>query len=637
MSTINSSSPVDPARGVLRPLGLNEVTITGGFWARRQQVNGSATLEHILTWLEREGWLPNFDLAARGGLAEGRHGAVFSDSEIYKYLEAAAWEIGRTGDARLQHAFDAVVARVEAAQEPDGYLGTSFGHPGQPPRWSDLEWGHELYCLGHLFQAAVARLRTGHGFDDRLVAVAMRAADMVCAVFGAAGTQSICGHPEVEVGLTELSRATGRPEYLEQARLFIERRGHGTLRDIEFGRSYYQDDVPIREAEVLRGHAVRANYLNAAAVDVAVDTRDDALLSVLATQWRNTMARRTYVTGGQGSRHQDEAFGEDWMLPPDRAYSETCAAVGSIMFTWRLLLAQGSVEYADLIERSLFNVVATSPSDEGTSFFYANTLHRRTPDEPVDMDQISPRASSSLRAPWFEVSCCPPNVARTFASLAAYVATADDRGIQLQQYAPATIATTVAAGRVALRVETDYPASGSIRVVIEESPAGAWPLTLRVPAWADSGRLVVRGADGSVEERSVEPGWAVVERAFEAGDAVELTLPMQPRFTWPDPRIDAVRGTVAVERGPQVLCLESTDVPGTDIADLVVDTSVPPLESGGRVRVAMHAAPAPSRPWPYSGSPDGAAPGPAVEVPLVPYHDWALRGPSAMRVWMPAS
>lgn len=702
MSTINQlrepSSPVVPRTGALRPLGLGEVRITGGFWGERQSVNGSATLQHIGHWLEHEGWLGNFDLAASGGLPEGRRGAVFADSEIYKYLEALAWEIGRTGDTALQRTFDSVVARVEAAQEADGYLSTSFGREGQRPRWSDLEWGHELYCLGHLFQAAVARLRTGHGADDRLVRVATRAADLVCEVFGPAGIQSICGHAEVEVGLTELARATGEERYLQQAKLFVERHGNGTLRDIEFGRSYYQDDVPVRDADVLRGHAVRANYLSAAAVDVAVDTGDDELLSALTTQWRNTVARRTYITGGQGSHHQGEAFGEDWVLPPDRAYSETCAAVGSVMFSWRLLLARGSAEYADLIERTLFNVVATSPSAEGTSFFYANTLHRRTPAAPVALDEVSPRPSSSLRAPWFEVSCCPPNVARTFASLAAYFATKDERGIQLHQYAPAEIATALEGDRrVALRVETDYPVSGVIRVTVDESPATAWALTLRVPAWAGSGRVTVRGADGSVDEREAASGWAVVDRVFARGDVVELDLPIRPRFTSPDPHIDAVRGTVAVERGPEVLSLESVDLAAaglgeTDIADLEVDTTVPPTERDGRVFVSLRAAVVPQRPWPYGPSlgpvvADAAVPGPAVpsptvpgpgisgpvvssptvpgptvadaavagpavfdpavpgstapasgaDVALVPYHDWARRGPSAMRVWIPRS
>ncbi len=647
--TGSASAPVLPGTGRLRPLGLDEVTITGGFWADRQRVNSDATLGHIRSWLDREGWIANFDLAVTGGLPAGRRGREFSDSEVYKYLEALAWDLGREPDPEHEAEFRALVARIGAAQEPDGYLNTQFGRAGQQPRWSALEWGHELYCLGHLFQAAVARVRTAPDAtpetDDGLFAIALRAADLVCEVFGAGGIQSFCGHPEIETGLVELTRITGDPRYLEQARLFVERRGHGTLKDIEFGRAYYQDDIPVRDSTVLRGHAVRANYLSAGAVDVAVETADADLLEVLAGQWTNTIAHRTYVTGGQGSHHQDEAFGDDWVLPPDRAYSETCAAVGSVMFSWRLLLARGDARYADLIERTLFNVVATSPSADGRSFFYANTLHRREPAPPVSMDEVSPRAASSQRAPWFEVSCCPPNVARTFASLAGYLATADGRGIQLHQYASSSIRTTLDDGRlVALEVDTTYPRDGLVRVAVRETPGDAWTLTLRVPSWAASARVTVLPAGaGDSESFDAAPGSVPIERAFAVGDVVELELPMQPRITAPDRHIDAVRGTVAIERGPEVLCLETVDLAGradaTEFGDLVIDPSRPPYEKDGRVWVRLLDATTPVESWPYEPIDEVVAPveTAGVDVPLIAYHDWAERGPSAMRVWIPTA
>jgi uncharacterized protein len=651
ITTRTPSAPVAPSRSRLRPLGLDEVAIHGGFWGDRQEVNGRATLAHIAGWLEREGWLGNFDLAASGRLPEGRRGREFSDSEVYKYLEAVAWEIGRRGgDDELEARFRAVVARVGAAQEDDGYLNTQFGRPGQEPRWSNLEWGHELYCLGHLFQAAVARVRTRPDADDGIIDIARRAADLVCEVFGEGGIESVCGHAEVEVGLVELARATGDERYLRQARLFVERRGTGVLRDIEWGRSYYQDDIPVRDADVLRGHAVRANYLAAGAADLAVETADGGLLDALERQWTNTIARRTYVTGGQGSHHQDEAFGDDFELPPDRAYSETCAGVASIMFSWRMLLAQGDPRYADLIERTLFNVVATSPSAEGTAFYYANTLHQRQPGAAADPDEVSPRASSSLRAPWFEVSCCPPNVARTFASLAAYVATADADGVQLHQYTPATIRTTLEDGReVALEVETAYPRGGSVRVLVLSDSPDPWTLALRVPAWAESARIVVRGVGDAEtgagaeapEGTQVEPGYATVRRVFAAGDVIELELPMAPRFTSPDPRIDAVRGCLTVERGPEVFALESVDlvdagIGAADVADVVVDPSVPPHERDGRVLVAVRERHPAIGPWPYGDEVAATAvEASAHEVALVPYHEWAERGPSTMRVWLP--
>lgn len=631
-------APVIPSRSALRPLGLGEARITGGFWGERQRVNAAHTLGHILGRLESEGWLPNFDLAAAGRLPEGRRGREFADSEVYKFLEATAWEIGRSDDAALEQTFRAVVARVAAAQEPDGYLNTEFGRPGQQPRWSDLEWGHELYCLGHLFQAAVARERTRPGADDGLMTVARRAADLVCEVFGPDGIPAFCGHPEIETALAELSRATGEPRYGRQAALFVSRRGHETLRDIEWGRTYFQDDVPVRDAEALSGHAVRANYLAAGAVDVAVDTADDALLDSLRRQWARTRGRRTYITGGQGSHHQDEAFGVDWELPPDRAYSETCAGIASVMFSWRLLLNDGDASYADLIERTLYNVVATSPAADGRSFFYANTLHQRVPGVVADPDGTSPRASSSLRAPWFEVSCCPPNVARTLASLDAYLATADDDGIQLHQYAPAEIRTTLGDGRpVSLDIATVYPADGTVHVIVNDDAEAAWTLSLRVPQWAEGAHVTVRAAGEIVETHAVAPGFARVRRLFRAGDIVELELPMAPRVVSPDPRIDAVRGCVAVERGPEVLALESTDVAGIDdVGDLCLIGDPAPVERDGRVWVRVGRRILPAAGWPYRASTAPEIVG-LDAVPLVPYHDWGNRGPSTMRVWIPTS
>ncbi|WBB67774.1 beta-L-arabinofuranosidase domain-containing protein [Micromonospora sp. WMMD812] len=630
-----TAAPALPVRGRLRPLGITDVRITGGFWAERQSVNGEATLAHIEHWLEREGWLGNFDLAAQGVLDGARRGREFSDSEIYKFLEAMAWEIGRTGNARLEARFRAVVRRVAAAQEPDGYLNTNFGRPGQAPRWSDLAWGHELYCVGHLLQAAVARARTRPGADDGLLDVARRAADNVCATFGPDGIDGLCGHPGIEAALVEFARATGDDRYLAQAALFVDRRGHGRLGDVEFGREYFQDDRPVRQATVLRGHAVRANYLAAGAVDVAVELKDAGLLEAVRDQWQNTVARRTYVTGGQGSRHQDEAFGEDWVLPPDRAYSETCAGVGSVLLAWRLLLVDGDPRYADLIERTLFNVVATSPAVDGRSFFYTNTLHRRELGTRPDTDRPSLRAASSLRAPWFEVSCCPTNVARTMAGLAAYVATSDDDGLQLHQYVPGEVAHRLPDGRaVSVSVETGYPHDGQIRVRIDSDDDRPWSLSLRVPGWATTGATVT--VDG--ETRPVGSGVITEHRTWRRGDEVVLSLPVAPRFTYPDARVDAVRGCVAVERGPLVLALESVDVPGGDtVGDLRVDTDRPPSLADGRVTLRCRRVRSHDHDWPYRAEPVPVTGEVLDDVALVEYHAWANRGPSTMRVWLPVA
>jgi uncharacterized protein len=615
-------SPVVPSRGALQPLGLDDVHLVGGFWGGRQQVNGESTIDHHRAWLDKLGWTGHFTPAGRGG-AE-RRGREFTDSEVYKLMEAMAWEVGRTGDHDRDADLVELTGLVAAAQAPDGYLNTAFGGAGQRPRYSDLASGHELYCTGHLLQAAVARARTRD--DDEQLTVACRAADHVCDTFGPTGQPGICGHPEIETALVELARVTGEQRYLDQAALFVRRRGHRTLPEHQFGWEYFQDDVPVRDATVLRGHAVRALYLSCGAVDVAVETGDTELLEAVAGQFDRTLARRTYLTGGMGSRHADEAFGPDFVLPADRAYSETCAGVAAAMLAWRLLLATGESRYADVIERVLYNVVATSVGDDGRSFFYANTLHQRERAEVLPANRERLHFAAGTRAPWFEVSCCLGNIARLLASLAVQVATVDSAGVRLHQYAGAVVRTRLDDGRpVGLRVHTGYPDTGTVTVRVTETAGGPWTLALRVPAWADGARL-----DGL----PAAPGTASVRRAFAVGDEVRLELPVGPRWTFPDPRIDAVRGTVAVERGPVVLCAEAAGDEPDDLDTLTVDTSVPPehTPSGATVR-GRFAAPDGDQPYtaeePKSGHVD------PVPVHLVPYHRWARRGPSTMRVWLP--
>jgi DUF1680 family protein len=612
--------PVFPRRGALRPLGLDEVRITGGSWGALQHLNAEAIIDHCLNWMERIGWVRNFDRIAR--TASGPHdGIEFVDSEVYKLLEAMAWELGRNADAALEARYTALVRRVAAAQDADGYLHTSFGHDGQRPRYSDLEWGHELYCAGHLLQAAVARLRTGH--DDELVSVARRLAEHLWNEFGPGGRDAVCGHPEVEVALAEFARATDEPRYLELAKLLLERRGYRTLGTTLFqGSDYFQDDVPVREAEVLRGHAVRALYLAAGALDVADETGDDALADAVEAQYRRTVERRSYLTGGMGAHHQNEEFGEDYELPADRAYAETCAAIGSVMVAWRLLLRTGDPHYADQIERTLLNAVLVSPRHDGRAFYYANSLHQRVRTHPHADDELSERAEASMRAPWFEVSCCPTNVARTLASIAGYVATAHDDGVQLHQFAAGDVRTRLDAGVLALRVETAYPRDGVVRVTVIEAPDAAVGIALRVPAWADGATLADRGVP-----TSAAPGMASVHRVFAPGDELVLTLPLTPRYTQPHPRVDAVRGQLAVERGPLVLALEDVDLPqGVDVEHVELDAAAPPIATDDGAEVTLRIRVDPDLP---------AVAADDIRARLRPYKDWANRGPSTMRVWIP--
>jgi hypothetical protein len=624
------TGPVAPSSGRLQPIGVPDVRITGGFWAERQHVNGTASLGHALGWADRVGWVENFRAAAAGRVAD-RRGREFSDSEIYKLLEALAWESARGGETSA--VTTDLVATVAHAQEPDGYLSTAFGRLGQSARYSDLEWGHELYCYGHLIHAGVAHARAG---TPELLDVARRAANHVCDTFGPTGNDGLCGHAGIEMALVELARLTGEQRYLDQASLFIERRGHGRLADIEFGRAYYQDDVPVRAAATLRGHAVRALYLACGAVDVAVETGDDALLDAVVTQWEAAVARRTYVTGGMGSRHSDEAFGDDFELPPDRAYSETCAGVASVMLSWRLLLATGHSRFADLAERTLFNIVATCPAEDGRSFFYANTLHQRNDTEIPDPHVPNPRPTGAVRSPWRAVSCCPANVARLLASLGGYLATRDLGGIQIHQYADADISTVLEDGRaIGLEMRTGYPERGSVTVNVANAPRGEVTLSLRIPPWARERATVIE--PNGTTRHAAGASTLEVRGSFRGGDVIKLDLPIEPRWTVADTRIDAVRGTVAVEQGPLVLCAESVDLPDSvDVDAVQVDPSQSPSVDRGQVVVAGSLAKTSDTTWPYATS--GA--GPALNrhdapIPLVPYYRWANRGPSTMRVWLP--
>ncbi|GAA1869403.1 glycoside hydrolase family 127 protein [Myceligenerans crystallogenes] len=647
--------PVAPA-GPRRGAGLGEVRLDGGFWGALQETNADATLAHCQDWMERLGWIASFDRVADGTTAgAARPGWQFSDSEIYKLLEALAWEHGRTGDPEVNATFEKLGSRVVAAQDEDGYLNTCYGHPGRPPRYSDLSSGHELYNTGHLLQAAVARLRStgrapAEALTDPFVAAAVRAADHVCREFGAGAREQICGHPEIELGLAELGRALGEPRYTEQARLFVERRGHGTLAPIALlAPSYFQDDVPVRDAGVWRGHAVRALYLAAAAADVAVDTGDAELLAAIERQWTRTVERRTYLTGGMGSRHQDEGFGDDWELPADRAYCETCAGIASVMVSWRLLLATGDVRYADLVERTAYNVVATSPRADGRAFFYANPLQQRVAGGEVLPDEVNPRAEGGVRAPWFDVSCCPTNVARTLASWQAYTAFTDDDAVTLAQYAPGTFRLTLHDGAtLGLHVTTRYPHHGHVHVEVTEAPARPVTLRLRVPSWAGGATLTAPRAAGAGQgdPQAVAPGWAEVRRTFAPGDVVALDLPTTPRYTWPDPRVDALRGTVAVERGPLVLCLEAPTAGSTgtgtaplDPAGVRIDTTTPPIASGDGavIRAQVDAPPAhPAGTPPFTSGPPAPSSSRTRELTLIPYHRWAEHGPATMRVFVPA-
>ncbi|TWD79570.1 hypothetical protein FB561_0632 [Kribbella amoyensis] len=624
-----SRTAADSTRGRWRPAGLNQARITGGFWAPRQQRNGERAIPSGQDQLESAGNLQNLRLAA--GIGEGEAiGPVFADSDVYKWLEAVAWEYARHPSDDLLKRQRELTAVVAAAQRDDGYLDSvvqlRYGDEG---RYQQLVWSHEHYCAGHLIQAAVAQVRcTG---DRGLLDVATKLADHLVASFGEVEDgkiRDVDGHPVIEMALVELYRETGTEAYLDLARWFVEARGHGIIKEHGHEPAYFSDRLPVREQTTVEGHSVRAVYLAAGAADVALETGDTDLLDALKNQFAHMWSTKTYVTGGLGARWEGEAFGDEYELPPDRAYAETCAAIGGIQWAWRMLLATGDAFYADAIERMLYNGFLAGVSLSGAEYFYVNALQLRGSAQPDNG-----RSPARGRRGWFECACCPPNIMRTFASLDGYLASSSATEIQLHQYAEGEVAAELDNGTVELKVDTEYPWQGAVRVTIQQTTDQPWTLELRIPAWAEGATV-----DG---ERVKEGEYARIERTWSAGDTVELQLPLDPRVVGADPRVDAVRDSVAVERGPLVYAVEQIDnTASVDDLHLVPSATIsathrPDLLDGVTVLTARGRAGAGHRDgWPFA--PDSTdATGDEVEVTAIPYYAWANREIGAMRVWLP--
>ena len=628
------AGPVDLRRSPhakLRPLGLHDAAITGGFLADRQGLNRERLIPEGHERLEEAG---NFhDLRVAAGREEGEfRGLVFMDSDVHKWLEAVGWELAREPSATLAALADDVIGLLEAAQEDDGYLNSYYQVVAPRPRFTNLSWDHELYCAGHLIQAAVAHARARG--DERLLGVARRLADHIDERFGDGGDRDgPPGHPEIETALVELARLTGEPRYRERAQYFVDVRGRRELPDARFGSGYFQDRVPVREAAEVEGHCVRALYLAAGVVDLHLETGEAELLAAMERWWADMAGRKAYLTGGLGAHHTDEAFGDPYELPPDRCYGETCAAIASVQWNWRMLLATGEARYADLLECTLYNGFLAGLALDGGGYSYVNPLQVRESHRDTG-------ERGALRHPWYACACCPPNVMRLLASLGHYLATSDDSGLQVHQYATSRLR----AGDIAVQVETDYPWSGRVVLEVTDAPADEWTLALRIPAWSAGARVTVAGEDAPVEHT----GYVRIRRTWEAGEKVVLELPLDPRIVAPHPRIDAVRGQVAIERGPLVYCLEGVDLPDeVSLDDVRIDRDVPlgdaPQEDllGGVVTVRLEGEHVPPDgwpgEWPYQDAAGGADGGRGpVQLAAVPYALWGNRGEGTMRVWVPA-
>jgi DUF1680 family protein len=632
MPTIGPVGPLSETHSALRPLPLDAVALTGsGQLAAWQRVNRDATLAHCVEQLEVSGALANLRIAA-GRETGAFRGFVFADSDVYKVLEALGWEAGRAGAEAFAVFVDETVALLQAAQQADGYLDSFFQVAKPDEQFADLRWGHEMYCLGHLLQAGVAWARARERTD--LLDVGLRFAALVEQRFGAAGVDAVCGHPEIETALVEVYRVTGNRRWLELAQRFIDLRGHRSVGEDRFGYGYFQDHEPVRGVAGATGHSVRQLYLAAGVADVYAEGGDPELLAALERIWSDVHTSKMYVTGGLGSRHRDEAFGDPFELPPDRAYSETCAAIASVHFNWRMLLITGEGRFADEMERALYNAVAGSTTSDGTAFFYSNPLQVRTHRDGAH------EQAPARRVGWYDCACCPPNVARLVSSLQHYTATTAEGSLQLHLYESGTIELG-GVGRAATRarISTSYPVDTTVSIRFD-APFTGGEVALRLPGWAESWSLVV---DGVAFDVPVIDGYLRV--AGTGIRSIDLVLEMPVQLRRAHPQVDAVRGCVAVTRGPLVYAIEQADLPESlQLEDFVIDASVPVVldemdtELGvPRVRITgSRRAEVAGGLYPPAG-PVVMERGAAVTVTAVPYYRWGNRSPGGMRVWIPTS
>jgi uncharacterized protein len=622
------------------PVPRNRVIIRGGFWKKWRELIGNVTLFHQLEEMRGEGHLDALELDQK--MHRGRPvgddwywgGSIFWDSDLAKWLEAAAAYLEQAGSDRLEQAVDDIIARLEHAQAADGYLNSHILTWRPRHRFKNLRDLHELYCAGHLIEAAVVHYEaTG---KPSLLNVARRFADLLVKRFGPRSDQTpgYCGHPEIELALVRLYRLTNEPSYLELSRFFIDQRGQepnffeleaASRLDLAPFRpnhpgspyAYMQAHQPIRDQSKVVGHAVRAMYLFSAVADVGLETTDPSLLQVAERIWRDVIDSKLYITGGIGSASENEGFTRDYDLPNERAYAETCAAIGLFLFAHRLLQSRLSSEFADVMELALYNCILSGIGLDGKTFFYDNPLasrgqHRRIP------------------WPWW-CPCCPPNLARLISSLSGYLISERAEDIAVHHY----VTSEATLDKFHLQVESALPFSGESRITVTADEPRERTLALRVPGWAGETRILL---NGTAVEPATSQGYHIFRRTWQTGDQIDLHFEMPIRKKFARFEVDADRGRMALTRGPLVYCLEQVDN-GAELDRLIipVDEEFHPVESkellNGVVTLKGHA----SREQPSENANLYADQPPAtetVEVTAVPYYAWANRGAGEMQIWM---
>lgn len=642
-----------------KPVELQHVEISDPFWSDYAKLIREVvipyqyeTLHDRVPGVEPSHAIKNFRIAA--GHEQGDfYGFVFQDSDPAKWLEAVGYSLIVHPDPELERMADEMIDLIAEAQQPDGYLNTYFTVKEPGKRWTNLMDCHELYVAGHMMEAAVAYFRaTG---KRKLLDVVCRFADLIADVFGTEEGKipGYDGHQEVELALVKLYQATGREKYLQLARYFIDQRG--TEPKFFLGEwearnrlshwspvpgkhapnlGYHQSHLPVREQDVAMGHAVRAVYMYTAMADLALHTGDESLTQACRKLWSNIVQKQMYITGGIGSTHHGEAFSFDYDLPNDTVYAETCASIGLIFFASRMLRLEAKAEYADVLERALYNTVIAGMARDGRHFFYVNPL------------EVWPKASrlnpgkhhvKPVRPGWFSCACCPPNVARLISSLGEYVYTQTADTLYTHLYIGGKADVQLGGNRIAVSQESSLPWSGSVGIRIQAAAPSRFTLALRIPAWSSSAALTVNGVpvplDGCLRD-----GYAYIDREWGTDDRLQLELAMDIHVVRAHPEVRANAGKVALVRGPLVYALEATDNEGGPLSALIYDKSKPfaarfdPELLGGAVVIEGNARREQDSGWAglYRSAEKAAVP---VQLRAIPYYLWGNRGEGEMTVW----
>lgn len=627
----------------LQPVPFTQVTFEDAFWAPRLAANRNVTIPHLYEQLQKTGRISAFDLNFTRPVPTPIV-FIFGDSDLAKWVEAASFSLATHPDAALEALIDQVADKVIQAQQPDGYLNTHFTVIQPEMRWKNLRDWHEMYCAGHWIEAAVAHYQaTG---QRKLLEALCRYADHLEATFGRAPgkKRGYCGHPEIELALVKLYRATGNRRYLNLATYFIDERGtqphyydqearergEDPVKDWARNYEYCQAHLPLREQAKVVGHAVRAMYLFSAVADLAGENNDPSLLETCQRLWQNLITRRIYLTGGIGPSGQNEGFTEDYDLPDESAYAETCATIALIQWNQRLLQFAGESKYADVIERGLYNGFLSSLALDGKHFFYENPLAS---------------TGHHHRQDWFDCPCCPPNIARTLASLGQYFYSTGEDSLWVHLYAQGTVDVTLAGQAVRLRQVTKYPRNGRVNLEISLTRPQTFSLHLRLPAWCETWRLTLNG----VPVAGLQPGpngYLALEREWQPGDALEYNMDMPLQTIWANPAVRYLQGRLALQRGPLIYCLEGVDHQQVALDRIALDPNqalsdqftVEEREDllGGVTLLRGPGTFIDEAGWEdrlYRPQKSVLKP---IEIVAIPYYAWDNRAAGEMRVWMRA-